>query len=73
MRTFRVTDHWENGYLRYVVEAVSAALAPTPVNYFRSRAEAEAEVRRLGGLLAETIASATDNDAPPGPSPRARP
>ena len=66
METFQVSDHWEMGYLRYVVEAVSPARAPTPVTYFRSRAEADAEVRRLGGSLVATIRSATDHDAPLG-------
>jgi len=61
----------ENGYLRFVVEAVNVALALMPGSCFRSRADAEAEIRRLGGLLAETITSATDIGAPPGPSPQA--
>jgi len=72
MKTFQVSDHWEEGYLRYVVEAVSPTRMPTPTVHFRSRAEAEAEVRRLGGLLAGAIASPTDTNAPAGPYIRAQ-
>jgi hypothetical protein len=71
MRMFLSPINWENGYLRFVVEVGSVALALMPGSCLRSRADAEAEISRLGGLMAETITSATDIGAPPGPFPQA--
>jgi hypothetical protein len=71
MRTFLSPINLENGYLRFVVEVGSVALALMPGSCLRSRADAEVEISRLGGLMAETITSAADIGAPPGPFPQA--